>query len=111
MWYVSTNGNITGVNDPNNKNSVYYAIDCSAFASYCWDLPKKETTATWSKIPNAQYLGDVKNNISKIEPGDVLNRYNVPDTSNHIVVVTSVDVDNNTYEIIEATPKELWAYL
>ena len=29
------------------------------------------------------------------------------DKSNHIVVVTSVDVDNNTYEITEAMPKEL----
>ena len=101
------NDNRINVNDPNNKNSVYYAIDCSAFASYCWDLPQRKSTGTWSSIPNAQYLGDVKNNISKIEPGDVLNRYEGPKKNNHIVVVTSVDVDNNTYEIIEATPKEL----
>ena len=89
------NGNIKS----SAKNSVFYAMDCSAFASYCWALPSRYTTVSWPSIPNISDLGKVNNyNITKIEAGDVLNL-----SGSHIVVVTAVNQNDKTFEITEMT--------
>ena len=83
------------------SNSTYYANDCSAFVSYCWDLPSRKTTYDWSGL-NVTDLGKCNStNVKKIEQGDAICR-----SAHHIVLVSRVN-DNGTYEITEQTPPEM----
>ncbi len=103
LCYEYDGNNRININKSDNKNSVYYAMDCSAFASYCWGLTSKKTTSTWGTIPNQTCIGDVTaTNLSNIMPGDVLNY-----AGSHIVVVTDVNRDNKTFEITEMTVPQM----
>lgn len=90
----------------NNYNSgsysTYYAMDCSAFASYCWDLSSRTITSSWSKLPVTSYGLCTSANVGKIQVGDALNL-----AGSHVVIVSDVTYDGNgnisKFEITEQT--------
>ena len=85
--------------------SVYYATDCSAFVSWCWDIERKTTYS----IPQVStYLGmATAANVSKLQLGDCLNSNSV----GHVVLVTDLSYDSagnvTKIEITEQTPPQL----
>ncbi|MDE6540099.1 MAG: InlB B-repeat-containing protein [Ruminococcus sp.] len=91
--------------------STYYAMDCSAFASYCWNLPNRTTTAGWSGLDVTSYGKCTSANVNKIQKGDALNYYGGPNANNHIVIVSDVSYDSSgnvtKIEITEQTPPEM----
>ena len=91
--------------------STYYAMDCSAFASYCWNLPNRTTTAGWSCLDVTSYGKCTSANVNKIQKGDALNYYGGPNANNHIVIVSDVSYDSSgnvtKIEITEQTPPEM----
>lgn len=82
----------------------YYSTDCSAFVSWAWGLPSRQTTWT---IPE---FGDLisTDNYAEAEIGDC-----ILDENHHVVLVT--DIDRNAsgsimaMEITEAAPKSLFS--
>lgn len=80
----------------------YYAMDCSAFVSYCWNINRHTT----NNLPGTN-LGIVsKSTIDNIQIGDAINNI-----KSHVKLVTSVARDGNgkvtSIEIMEETPPEL----
>lgn len=86
--------------------STYYATDCSAFASYCWNLPQRTTTGTFPSLNVKSYGKCTAENIPKIQVGDVLNK-----AYSHVVVVTDIsyyeDDSIANIEITEQTVPEM----
>ena len=81
--------------------SPCFALDCSAFASYCWDLPRRTTTHNWASL-DVEDLGICNtDNIPKIQPGDALNNAN-----SHVAIVTRINNDG-TFEITEQTTPQM----
>lgn len=78
--------------------STYYAMDCSAFASYCWDLPYRTTTSGWSGLPVTSYGNCTWENIWKIQTGDALNL-----SGNHVVIISDITYNNGNISEIEIT--------
>jgi len=80
------------------KYCPYYAMDCSTFVSYCWNLSSRHTTNT---LPNVSTkLGKCNSaNVDKLQIGDAIN------SSGHVVLVTGVS--NGNIEITEETPPQL----
>ena len=66
--------------------STFYATDCSAFASYCWNLPQRTTTGTFPSLNVKSYGKCIEENIPSIQVGDVLNK-----AYSHVVVVTDIN--------------------
>ena len=87
-----------------STNSVYYAMDCSAFVSWCWGISRK-TTASIPQV--SSNLGKAtKANVSKLQLGDALNSSSV----GHVVLVTGLTYSGSTItqiEITEQTPPQL----
>ncbi len=77
--------------------SVYYCNDCSAFVSYCYDLPSRQTT---SSIQNYYDMTTISG-LSNAQVGDCLNCAN-----SHVVIITKIYTSNGVtrYEICEQTP-------
>lgn len=114
-WGVSVSDFLTSTQDVSNvfyskrsyysgnsgSYSTYYAMDCSAFASYCWDLPGRTTTAGWSKLNVTSYGICNSSNVGKIQRGDALNLAN-----SHVVIISRVNSDG-TYEVTEQTPPQI----
>lgn len=94
----------------NSKESTYYSMDCSALASYCWDLPNRTTTAGWANLDVTNYGKCTSANVNKIQKGDALNYYDGPNANNHVVIVSDAIYDSNgniyQIEITEQTPPE-----
>lgn len=86
--------------------STFYATDCSAFASYCWNLPQRTTTGTFPSLNVKSYGKCTAENIPKIQVGDVLNK-----AYSHVVVVTDIsyyeDGSVAGVEITEQTVPEM----
>ncbi|MDE5557720.1 MAG: RICIN domain-containing protein [Ruminococcus sp.] len=86
--------------------STYYAMDCSALASYCWDLPNRTTTSSWNGLSVTSYGKCTSANVNKIQTGDALNL-----AGSHIVIVSDVIYDSSgnvtQVEITEQTPPEI----
>jgi len=85
--------------------STYYAMDCSAFVSYCWDLPNRTTTSGWSNLSVTSYGKCTTSNINKLQIGDALNL-----AGSHIVLVSNLEYSNGNIskiEITEQTPPEI----
>ena len=85
-------------------SSVYYAMDCSAFVSWCWGVSRKTTYS----IPQiSTNLGKATTaNISKLQLGDALNSSSV----GHVVLVTGLTYSGSSItkiEITEQTPPQL----
>lgn len=89
-----------------NSRSTYYAMDCSAFVSYCWDLSKRTTTAYWANLDVTNYGKCNTTNIQKLQKGDALNL-----ASSHVVLVTDLEYDSSgnisKVEITEQTPPQI----
>ena len=87
-----------------STNSVYYAMDCSAFVSWCWGISRK-TTASIPQV--SSNLGKAtSSNISKLQLGDALNSSSV----GHVVLVTGLTYSGSSItqiEITEQTPPQL----
>ena len=85
--------------------STYYAMDCSALASYCWDLSSRTTTSSWSSLPVTSYGKCTSSNVNKIQIGDALNL-----AKSHIIIVSDVTYNSSgnvtKIEITEQTPPE-----
>ena len=81
--------------------STYYASDCSAFVSYCWDV-SRTTTSNWKNL-NVTNLGSASSasNLNNLQPGDALNH-----SGDHIVLITAVNEDG-TFDIMQQTPPQL----
>lgn len=81
-----------------NKRAPYYSSDCSAFASYCWNISRTTTSALMYR---ANRVSD--QSIYGIQIGDIMNS---PD--NHVVIVTDVGYTSSgklSYiDISEQTP-------
>ena len=89
----------------NGAESVYYAMDCSAFVSYCWGLSSRTTTTNWSNLSVESYGKCTKTNIQKIQKGDALNL-----SGSHIMLVTDVVKSDGVVtkiEITEQTPPQI----
>ena len=86
------------------KSSVYYALDCSAFISWCWGTGR-QTTASIPLI--SENLGaPTATNIAKLQLGDALNS----GSAGHAVLVTGLTYsgsDITGIEITEQTPPQL----
>ncbi|MCM1507959.1 MAG: InlB B-repeat-containing protein [Ruminococcus flavefaciens] len=86
--------------------STYYAMDCSAFVSYCWNLPNRNTTSSWKNLSVTSYGQCTSANVNKIQKGDALNL-----AGSHIVIVSDISYDNNgnikQVEITEQTTPEM----
>lgn len=110
-WYTSLDGFIAAVNNPKSKmytskstyNEVapYYSVDCSAYVSWAWGLPKRQTTAG---IPEYSQLIS-KTSIRNAQVGDALcKKYS------HVVLITDIACNEKGeivfVEISEATAKE-----
>lgn len=107
-WYTSLDGFIAAVNDPDSKmytatseylaTAPYYSVDCSAFVSWAWQLPSRQTTRTIanyaSLVSTFTYAG--------AEVGDCLCL-----AGSHVVLITDITYnsggDINGIEISEAT--------
>jgi hypothetical protein len=81
-----------------NKRAPYYSSDCSAFASYCWNISRTTTSALMYR---ANRVSD--QSIYGIQIGDIMNK---PDK--HVVIVTDVGYTSSgrlSYiDISEQTP-------
>ncbi len=91
------------------KSSVFYAMDCSAFVSFCWGLPEIRKTRN-IKQDDVSFLGKCcGDSINNIEPGDALNLtkkdITVSGKTPHVVLVTRVFDD--MFEITEQAPPQL----
>ena len=91
--------------------STYYAMDCSAFLSYCWDLSARRTTSDIKNGINVSrtYIGACNSsNVSKIEVGDALNRVS---SNSHVVLISRIERNSNgdiiAFEVTEQTPPEI----
>ena len=87
-----------------STHSVYYAIDCSAFVSWCWGVSRK-TTYSISQISTSLGAPTVAN-TSKLQLGDALNSR----SAGHVVLVTGLTYSGSTLtkiEITEQTPPQL----
>lgn len=87
-----------------NGDSTYYATDCSAYVSWCWGLPRLDT----SGIPKyATYIGGANTTyIPQLQIGDALNSTSV----GHVVLVTGLtycDGELTSIQITEQTPPQL----
>ncbi len=86
--------------------STFYATDCSAFASYCWNLPQRTTTGTFPSLNVKSYGKCTEENIPSIQVGDVLNK-----AYSHVVVVTDINYYEDgsiaSIEITEQTVPEM----
>lgn len=86
--------------DDTEIRSTFYAMDCSAFAAYCWGVPRT-TTAGWHKL-DCTCLGSVSQPgiLDTLQPGDAINR-----PADHIVLVTAVNDDGTIVIIHETVPQ------
>lgn len=98
--FYTTPSDYSGYGGSSNPKSTYYALDCSAFASYCWDLPRRTTTSGWLSLDITSKGNCTIENISKIEQGDAINK-----AGSHIVLVSRII--NGKYEITEQTVPEM----
>ncbi len=110
-WDASMEEFLMAVSDPDsllytsNASAIaiapYYSIDCSAFVSWAWGLPSRQTTWT---IPQFADLISTEN-YANAQIGDVLNG------ENHVVLITDIERDETgtiiAMEISEASPKSL----
>ncbi len=87
-------------NGNSGSYSTYYAMDCSAFASYCWDLSSRTTTSSWNNLDVTSYGLCTSANVNKIQVGDALNL-----SGSHVVIISRIT--NGTYEVTEQTPPEI----
>lgn len=82
----------------NGTVGPYYAVDCSAFVSWAWNLPNRCSTS--SILPYGTLISGAS--VSDIQLGDMLCR------SDHVVMVTDVTYDDQGtitgVEISESTP-------
>ena len=112
-WKASLSEFIDAVNNPDslmytsyssyNKRAPYYSVDCSAFASWALQLPRRQST---SGMPNFGNLIS-SSSYAGIQVGDYLNVHN-PSGSQHVVLITDVTYDADGaitgIEISQATP-------
>lgn len=87
-----------------SSNSVYYALDCSAFVSLCWGISRSTTSSIPSKGTSLGKLSS--STVNKIQIGDCLNST----SDGHVVLVTDVTYSGSTVksvEITEQTPPQL----
>lgn len=110
-WNISLNNFLKETNTVGGKfyssystyerRAPYYGSDCSGFASYAWDLPKRCTCS--SILPYCQKIGT---DINSLQVGDVINN-----PSCHVMVVTYVGYNSNgsvaSVEITEQTPPKM----
>lgn len=87
----------------NEYGCTYYAMDCSAFVSYCWGIGRN---TTYSLPDCSQNLGACNySNLNNVQIGDALN------SDAHVVLVTGVNRDANgnvsSIEITQETPPQL----
>ena len=104
---VSFETYITAILNPNsyiytrtsdNYNSkTYYGTVCSAFASYCYDLPCIYTTHQLGELENFEFL--VSQNIDDLQLGDMMLK-----ESSHACIIVGIerDAEGRVYSIIEA---------
>lgn len=91
------------------KTSVFYALDCSAFVSFCWALPEIRKTYN-IKRDDVSFLGKCTGeSIALIEPGDALNlaRKEIAGLGHHPHIVLVTGVGDGLFEITEQTPPQL----
>ena len=90
---------------PSGKEAPYYATDCSAFVSYCWDIPRKTTYSLPQVSDNLGYA--TASNNYNLQIGDALNS----NSAGHVILVTGLSYDGNgritQIEITEQTPPQL----
>lgn len=82
-----------------SMNSTYYANDCSAFASYCYGLPRM---TTWSFGYSSQFVPVAGNSIYNAEVGDCFNC-----AGSHIEMITGMNYEGGnlvSVEVSEQTP-------
>ena len=88
----------------NGSSSVFYAIDCSAFVSWCWGIDRY---TTYSLPQVASNLGSpTSSTVSNLQLGDALNSV----AAGHVVLVTGLTYSGSTLtkiEITEQTPPQL----
>lgn len=94
-WSTSLEGFISAVNNENSKmytdyssyykRAPYYSVDCSAFVSWAWNLPARQTTGT---IKN--YAIEIsRSSVANAEVGDSLCL-----AGSHAVLITDVTYDS-----------------
>ena len=107
-WTTDLSGFVRAVNDSSSKmytscatygeRAPYYSCDCSAFVSWAWDLPSRQTTVSISNF--AMKVSDVT--YENAEVGDCICKAGV-----HVVLITDITYDQNGaingIEISEAT--------
>lgn len=107
-WSTDLNGFLAAVNDSTskmytsyssyNERAPYYSIDCSAFVSWAWGLPSRQTT---SSIANYATLIS-KTSYADMEVGDCFNK-----AGSHVVLVTDITYTDSgeisAVEISEST--------
>lgn len=81
------------------KYGPKYGSDCSTFASYCWGLASRKTTA------GLAVFGVKKNNAGDfcdLQVGDIINEEN-----NHVIIITGIKYqENGTIRWIETTEQK-----
>ena len=111
-WDADLNTFLAAVQDPSSLMyadqasaiaiAPYYSIDCSAFVSWAWGLPSRQTT--WTIPEFADLISE--DNYANAQIGDAING------PNHVVLITEIERDKEgtiiAMEITESSPKSLF---
>ena len=84
-----------------HTRSTFYAMDCSAFVSYCWGVPRTTTLNRHKLDCTCQWSVSLPGSLDALQPGDALDH-----AADHIVLVTAV-YDDGTIEIMHETVPQL----